>query len=104
MAKLRSAGIDVTDVPMSSSDDNWDRREIMRSCFEKLHASSSIPVYVGDGPWDLKATNALRWGFVAIGPRLQGKHDPWIRDFRDANWAKAPNKAMQADAFGAADF
>jgi len=104
MAKLQSAGIDVIDLPLSSSDDAEDRQQIMRSCLGMINASSTKPVYVGDGPWDFRAANALGWGFVAIGSRLQGRHKPWIRDYRDSNWVKAPNQAIQADAFGAADF
>ena len=103
MAKLQSARIDVSDVPMSSSDDSKDRQDIMRSCLGKLKDSSAKPVYVGDGPWDLRASIALGWGFVGIGARLEGIHQPWVRDFHDPNWAEAPNKAMQ-DALGAADF
>jgi hypothetical protein len=43
-----------------------------------LHALSQLRgpfesiTYFGDGVWDRQATEALGWGFVAVGPKLGG--------------------------------
>ncbi|MEM8997222.1 MAG: HAD family hydrolase [Acidobacteriota bacterium] len=81
VAKLRSAGLHFPEIPLFSSDHAEARTEIMRRCLEALPAPSGPVTYVGDGPWDLRAASSLGWGFVAIGPRLEGTHRPWIRDF-----------------------
>jgi len=89
MAKLQSAGIDIQGFPLCSSDDSVDRQKIMRTCYRKMHVSSGAAVYIGDGPWDLRAADALGWGFIAIGERLKGSHEPWIPDFRGGAWREA---------------
>ncbi|MEM1179089.1 MAG: HAD family hydrolase [Acidobacteriota bacterium] len=81
VAKLESAGLDFAGIPFCSSDDAEDRQEIMRRCLQNIPKPTGSVVYVGDGPWDLRASKGLGWGFIAVGDRLQKIHEPWIRDF-----------------------
>ncbi|MEO1084677.1 MAG: HAD family hydrolase, partial [Acidobacteriota bacterium] len=83
VAKLKSAGLFIAEVPLFSSDEAEDREEIMRSCLDALPTASRTVTYIGDGPWDLRASTRLGWDFIAVGPRLEGMHEPWIRDFGD---------------------
>lgn len=90
LAKLESAGFEIAGIPLATADDAVDREQIMRHCARALGSMSDEPagsvIYVGDGPWDERASKALGWGFVAVGERLRGRHRPWIRDFTDPTW------------------
>ncbi len=88
LAKLHSAGIDIRDIAFSSSDDGYDRIEIMKICFSKMKYKSKNVTYVGDGIWDLAASKSIGWNFIGIGKRLKGLHSPWIENFLDQNWHK----------------
>lgn len=81
IAKLESCAIDFQNIPLCSSDDAEARMEIMKLCLETMPATTGPVVYVGDGPWDLRASKGLGWKFVAIGDRLKGVHEPWFGDF-----------------------
>jgi phosphoglycolate phosphatase-like HAD superfamily hydrolase len=70
--KLESAGFDIGDLPLASSDDSPDRTEIMRLALSKLGNDFESVTYYGDGPWDKEACGALGWQFVAVGPILGG--------------------------------
>ena len=85
-AKLRSAGFVPEEFVLCSSDDHHERTEIMELCRQTVGGAHDRTVYVGDGTWDLRATRELGWGFVAIGPRLDGHHPHWIDHFEDPAW------------------
>ncbi len=111
--KLRSAGLPTEGIPIFTADHHHQRIGIMQACLRSLSADtelsgsespdsefsdseSSDPVhqsetvtYVGDGPWDLAAASELQWGFVAIGPRLEGQWERWIPHFADDRWPAA---------------
>ncbi len=70
--KLESAGLDTFGFPLSTSDDAYDRKEIMRIALESLGTSFHSVTYYGDGPWDRDACSELGWQFVAVGPTLGG--------------------------------
>lgn len=79
--KLNSAGYDYDGIPIVTSDDRHERTAIMKHCRAMLEPS--IPtVYVGDGEWDLAATERLGWCFLGVGERLGGKCAHWVRDFQ----------------------
>ena len=70
--KLRSAGLHFPDVPLASADDGLSRESILETALSKAkqaHRMSEFNkvVYVGDWIWDVKAANALGWGFIGIG-------------------------------------
>jgi FMN phosphatase YigB (HAD superfamily) len=78
--KLESSGFAYSDVPLASSDDGHIRTEIMERC-RGLMSQSESTTYIGDGEWDLAATERLGWRFVGVGDRLRGKCSDWIPDF-----------------------
>jgi len=75
--KLRTAGFDLGGVPLASSDDAVDRREIMRHALSHLGTEFESIVYFGDAIWDKVACESLGWRFQAVGPKLDG-----LRSFR----------------------
>lgn len=78
LRKLESAGFDMTDIPLASSDDAIDRREIMKISLDRLGSEFDTITYYGDGTWDRAASRSLGWRFVAVGSELGG-----IRSFFD---------------------
>lgn len=83
--KLGTAGFDIERVVMASSDDNFERTEIMKTCHERalkrldIAAFESI-TYVGDSPWDEEASKKLGWRFIGVGERIT-KTENHIGDF-----------------------
>lgn len=68
--KLQAAGLDRFDLPLASSDDGGSRSDIMRVARRRALSAgerSAVPVYVGDGVWDLEAARQLGWAFIGIG-------------------------------------
>lgn len=80
--KCAAAGIDMSGIPLTTSDDSDDRTEIMQLCLERMNGPFLKIVYIGDGVWDRDACGKLGWKFVGIGDKLQGKCDLWFEDFR----------------------
>ncbi len=72
LLKLRTAGFPIQGVPLSSSDDSFDRREIMAHALDKLGNDFESITYYGDGEWDRQAANDLGWTFVPVGIELGG--------------------------------
>ncbi len=70
--KLQSAEIDLTRLPLATSDDSFERTEIMKHALSRLGSGFSSITYYGDGPWDRDACVALGWEFVAVGAALGG--------------------------------
>jgi phosphoglycolate phosphatase-like HAD superfamily hydrolase len=64
--KLSAAGIVTTGVPFASCSDHSDRVAIVREAVRGADPTdeASGVVVVGDGLWDLRASQALRFGFV----------------------------------------
>ncbi len=70
--KLKSAGFDVADTPLLSSDDAHSRVEIMQLARHRAGAEVESVTYFGDAEWDRRACEELGWEFVAVGPGLGG--------------------------------
>ena len=70
--KLESAEFPVDGIPLASSDDAWDRVEIMRIALAQLGSDFDSITYYGDGPWDREACRRLGWQFVPVGRALGG--------------------------------
>jgi phosphoglycolate phosphatase-like HAD superfamily hydrolase len=90
--KLQASGLRVDGIPMASSDDDRNRMQIMQIGAEKAADFYACPsfeqiIYLGDGPWDLQASHSLGYGFIGIGPRVQGLKElhggRWHADFLD---------------------
>jgi len=81
--KLTAAGFGILGIPMCSSDDSIDRIEIMKKCLSIMGNDFDKICYVGDGEWDIIATQRIGWDFIGVGHRIEGKCKKWIKDFSD---------------------
>ena len=78
--KLQSANIDVSNIPIASSNDHFSRIEIMKIAKEKAIGNLEMPcTYFGDGIWDKMACEALGFNFVLVGEKTT--HNQKILDF-----------------------
>jgi phosphoglycolate phosphatase-like HAD superfamily hydrolase len=80
--KLQAAGQSLSGFPMATSDDAFDRAEVIQVAADRAKERygqrewSSI-VYVGDGVWDLRAAKSLGIGFVGIASG--GKAEAFVK-------------------------
>jgi phosphoglycolate phosphatase-like HAD superfamily hydrolase len=72
LLKLSVSGFPVQGVPLSTSDDHFERQEIMLHALRQLDGVYDRVTYYGDGHWDAVAARALGWHFVPVGRRLDG--------------------------------
>lgn len=72
LLKLESANFDLTHLPLATSDDHFERTEIMQLALSRLGSEFNSITYYGDGPWDRDACLVLGWNFVAVGTALGG--------------------------------
>ncbi len=75
--KLSTAGFDVVNLPMASSDDSYHREEIMAMAYERARDFYGVNefetiTYVGDGLWDLKASQKMGYHFIGISSGNRG--------------------------------
>jgi len=86
--KLTSAGIDVSGLPIASSNDHGSRIEIMQTARQSATADSDLPcTYFGDAEWDRQACEQLGYNFVLVGDRTT--HHQQITDFSSSEQALA---------------
>lgn len=68
--KLTSAGFEFSNVAFASSDDHYDRSEIMKIAQSRVGKSKfSSKTYIGDGVWDKTAAKALAYNFILVGSK-----------------------------------
>lgn len=72
LLKLSLAGFPVSGVPLASSDDHFERQQIMLRALGQLGGVFDTITYYGDGHWDAIAAKALGWQFVPVGKKLDG--------------------------------
>ena len=70
--KLSTAGFDVENLPIATSDDSHRREEIMGMAYTRaldLWGVSEFETvtYIGDGVWDIKASKKMGYHFIGIG-------------------------------------
>jgi len=92
--KLSTAGFDVANLPLASSDDSYHREEIMAIAYERARVFYDVNefetvTYIGDGIWDLRASQKMGYRFIGIASsdhgtalRQEGAFDI-IEDFSD---------------------
>jgi phosphoglycolate phosphatase-like HAD superfamily hydrolase len=68
--KLNAAGFDLEGIPMATSSERSARADIIRLAVERAGRSLDDAVYVGDGPWDLRATQQLGIPFIGVGRKV----------------------------------
>jgi phosphoglycolate phosphatase-like HAD superfamily hydrolase len=83
--KLAHVGIDVARLGFASSSDACARVDIMRRAARRAlrGAEHARATYFGDGAWDLRASAALGYDFVAVGHALP--HPVAYADLRDTD-------------------
>lgn len=69
--KLSAAGIPFQDIPMATSSEHYRRADIIVSSVKKAGGDLLRCVYVGDGHWDLMASNSLGIPFIGCGTKLE---------------------------------
>jgi len=81
--KLAAIGIDATSLPFASASDAPQRTAIMRIAEQRATAGAppALKTYFGDGDWDKRASAALGYRFIAVGPRVE--HDLRFGDLAD---------------------
>ena len=86
LMKLESAEIDISGIPIASSNDHFSRSEIMKIARVKAVGENIIPcTYFGDAEWDKQACEDLGFKFVLVGKSTS--HEPSILDFNNHNQA-----------------
>ncbi len=84
--KLKSAGIDISEIPIASSSDHSSRTEIMKLAMRKAKITNEHKVsYFGDAKWDQEACHKLGFNFILVGNSL--KHCKIINDFKSVDKA-----------------
>ena len=73
--KLKAARIPFEHLPLVTSSESYHRHNSIASAIEKAEGSLDNAIYVGDGVWDLKATQRLGIHFIGCGPRKQRLRD-----------------------------
>ena len=68
--KLESAGITIAHFPHATASDARKRADIIRLAAQRANRPLSESIYVGDGPWDLKACRELDIPFIGTGSRV----------------------------------
>ncbi|OED35966.1 haloacid dehalogenase [Chromatiales bacterium (ex Bugula neritina AB1)] len=82
LMKLESAEIDVSGIPIASSNDHFSRTDIMKIAEHKATGAINAQCsYFGDGEWDKKACEELGYNFVLVGSKAC--HTQSIPDFRN---------------------
>ncbi|MCF6283263.1 MAG: HAD family hydrolase [Candidatus Polarisedimenticolaceae bacterium] len=66
--KLNSAGINIKNIPVASSNDHYFRTKIMKIAEQRATNGNAINnTYFGDGAWDKKACGELGYNFILVG-------------------------------------
>jgi phosphoglycolate phosphatase-like HAD superfamily hydrolase len=68
--KLGSAGFDIAAIPFACSSDCYGRAEIISLAAKRAGVPVNEALYIGDGVWDLKATQKLQIPFIGVGSRV----------------------------------
>ena len=80
--KLQSAGINISGIPIASSNDHYARIEIMKRAAKKASVCTKHPItYFGDAEWDQRACRELGYNFVLVGNRI--KYEKSVNDLED---------------------
>lgn len=72
LLKLRTAGFEIDDLPLATSDDATTRCDILSHALAALEGPIAAVTYYGDGSWDRKACASLGWRFRGVGQALRG--------------------------------
>lgn len=81
--KLKAAGLAAAELSLASGSDALTRVEIMQIAARRTlnGATAGRATYFGDGVWDKRASEKLRYQFIAIGDSVE--HPAQFPNFRD---------------------
>jgi phosphoglycolate phosphatase-like HAD superfamily hydrolase len=65
--KLTCAGVPFQELPMATASDHYSRADIITEAVRRAGGRLEETIYVGDGPWDLRACRTLGIPFIGIG-------------------------------------
>jgi phosphoglycolate phosphatase-like HAD superfamily hydrolase len=96
--KLAHVGIDSARLALASSSDAKARTEIMHIAAQRAMRAERFAraTYFGDGPWDLRASAELGYGFVAVGAAVT--HDVAFADLRETDAILAHLGLLEAES------
>lgn len=92
LLKLRRAGIEIGDLPLSTSSEERSREGIMRTAEQALLERTGAErfegvVYFGDGQWDVRACKNMNWELIGIGRQIDQLREAGVvktfGDYRD---------------------
>ncbi|MCF7689644.1 MAG: HAD hydrolase-like protein [Cephaloticoccus sp.] len=69
LIKLQAAGIEIEGIPLVTSSDFYSRADIIAAAVTQAGHTLDEAIYVGDGPWDLRACRKLGIPFIGVGRR-----------------------------------
>jgi len=82
--KLKAAKIPFDHLPLVTSCDHYHRHESIASAIKKAGGTLDNAIYVGDGVWDLKATQKLGIHFIGCGSRRERLRDAGAKHVLDS--------------------
>lgn len=84
--KLKSAGIDYSEIAFASGSDSISRLDIMKLAEKRcLLGGFTSKTYFGDAIWDKKTSLSLAYNFILVGNGIE--HTKQIIDFKDSEKA-----------------
>jgi len=93
--KLTAAGFDLENIPFASASDCYSRADIIRLAAERAGMNLQQAVYVGDGPWDLRATRQLGIPFIGVGHKREALRNAGARHTLDHLCANALSELIR---------
>lgn len=79
--KLQSAEVPVSDIPIVTSSEFYSRADIIAEAVAKAGYQLHEALYVGDGPWDLRASKKLGIPFIGVGNREEKLREAGAKHF-----------------------
>jgi len=93
--KLKAAGFDLSDIPFACASDCYSRAEIISLAAQRAGIPVNRAVYVGDGVWDLKATQQLEIPFIGVGRKVDALRQAGAKYTLDSLNADALWRALE---------
>lgn len=77
--KFTHANLPFHHLPIGTSNDSAVRTDFMRTAHKRARDTYNIAefdtiTYIGDGPWDIRAVQKLRWDFIGIASNYSEDH------------------------------
>jgi phosphoglycolate phosphatase-like HAD superfamily hydrolase len=93
--KLKAAGFNLLDIPFACASDCYSRAEIIFLAAQRAGIPVNRAVYVGDGVWDLRATQQLGIPFIGVGRKVDALRQAGAEYTLDSLNADALRRALE---------